>query len=161
MALAWRKKMTTTTVTGPSKRNFVSTRQGGSIPSLFKGWRDWKAGDWLTAEYISTKWGDYNGQPTPNHVVKVIECNFQVATKEGPVDPTGLVFTINSAGQINKLLLGDLDNGGSNSPANKGDVITFIYEGKKRGTDPKNKTEYHTFSDLELGSMTEEVGDGL
>ena len=114
------------------------------IPSTFRGWKDWNAGDAMMAEFVSTKWEDFRGKPTPNHLVKVIECNFSVRNKEGDeIELEGKHFTINSAGTLNKLL----------EDAQPGQVLQFTYQGKHRSTDPKDTQEYHTFEDVALGDL--------
>jgi len=126
------------------KRQLNVTKQGGLVPSLFKGWKEWKVGDMLMAEYVSTKMTMFQGKETPNHLVKVLECNFTVTKKDGTtVDPTEQMLTLNSAGQINKLLEG----------VSKGQAFQFVYEGKQRSTNPKDTQSYHTFSDLALGDV--------
>jgi hypothetical protein len=126
------------------KRQLNITKQGGMIPTLFRGWKDWKAGDALMAEFVSTKMTTYQGKPCPNHICKVLECNFQVSKDGKMVNPTGELLTLNSAGTINKLL----------ETAEKGMVFQFVYEGKKRGTDPKDFQLYHNFSDTGLEEIT-------
>ena len=123
-------------------RKLAVVKQGGMIPTLFRSWKDWTAGEFLMGEFIETKWSMYQGKETPNHICKVIECNFKMKTKEGETfDPTGKVITLNSAGQLNKLL----------SEAQKGQTFQFVYDGKKRGTNPKDTQLYHTFQDLAIG----------
>jgi len=135
------------------KRKFTVTKTGGLIPSLFRGWGDYESGDSVTAEYISTKMGEYNGKPTPNHLVKVIECNFTVTKKDGTeVDPVGQNLTLNSAGQLNKLIE-DLEPGA---------IISFEYGGKQKSSNPKDKQLYHTFTRLEAGYIEEsDASDAL
>lgn len=129
------------------KRQLNVQKTGGMVPTLFRTWKMWSAGEYLMAEYISTQAKTFNGKPTVEHRCKVLECNFTVLQKDGTqVDPTGKILTLNAAGTINKLLEG----------AEKGQVFQFVYEGKHRGSNPKDTQEYHTFSDVALGEVDSE-----
>lgn len=123
------------------KRLFKTTQKsavGG--PVLFRGWKEWKEGDYVIGEHIRSYETEYRKQMNPNWVIRVAEANFKIKNDEGKlVSPVGQDIVLNSAGTLNALM--------KKTP--EGHMVEVVYGGKKPGREPD--TEYHTFATLESG----------
>jgi hypothetical protein len=127
------------------KRNFsfnrtVQADTGG--PVLFRGWKEYEAGDFVVGKLVGSYESEYRGQKNTNWKVKVYECNFKVDVEgRGMVDPSveQEVIVLNGNGRLNKFM---------NDSVKVGMIVDIEYDGKKKGGDD---AEYHTFSRLEAG----------
>lgn len=132
-----------------AKRLFTPSVTAGLVPALFRGWKEWEEGDFIEGQYHSHYMSDYNGQPQYNWRIKVLRSNFLVTLKDGSEkSPIGELLVLNSAGTVNKCILEAME------AIDKTKIGVYIeYAGKKRGSDPKNKQEYHTFNACEAGEL--------
>lgn len=115
------------------------TKKTSSGPAYFKGWKQWKKGEFIIGEYLSSYETTYRGQTSQNFRFKVLEANFKVQDDLGKlVDPTGKNIILNGVGQLNKFM----------KDVQAGMLAEIAYGGKEPG---KDGTLYHTFERLEAG----------
>lgn len=126
----------------------VTATKGNSGPIYFRGWNDYKVGDYVIGEYLSSYETTYRGKTSPNFRIKVLECNFKVTNKEGKVvDPTNDAIVLNGNGRLNKFM----------EKVTPGMLVEIVYGGKQPGQDG---TLYHTFTSLQAGTTTTETESG-
>jgi hypothetical protein len=123
------------------KRSFKPKYVQSSVPTLFRGWSDWKAGDYIVGKYHSMYETEYKKNKFPNFRIEVTDCNFKIKTKEGKiVNPVGQIIALNSAGQLNKFM----------AKIEIGMMVDITYGGMKEDKEDPD-TKYHYFSDMLAG----------
>ncbi len=133
------------------RRFFKAEKVKANVPSLFRGWADWKEGEYVVGKYHSMYETVYKKATQFNWRIEVLDCNFQIRDKDGKkINPVGKILTLNSAGQLNKFM--------KDVPIGHG--VEVVYGGMQADkADPD--TEYHTFSKIESGPLEEEEEQGL
>lgn len=112
-----------------------------SVSALFKGWGDWKEGDYVVGRYHSMYETEFRKKMQPNWRIEVLDCNFKIETKEGKmISPIGQIMVLNSAGQLNKVM----------EKTEIGMIVDLTYGGKRAGKDDPD-TLYHTFTEIQSG----------
>jgi hypothetical protein len=125
-----------------AKRLMKTLVKGGSQgPVYFRGWKEWKKGDFVVGKYLSSYKTTYRGNTLDNYKIEVIDCNFKIDHEtEGKVNPVGKVLVLNAAGSLNKFMQG----------VSIGMDVEIEYAGKVKG---ENDAVYHSFSTLEAGHV--------
>lgn len=112
--------------------------------AYFHGWKEWKKGDSIIGEYLSSYESSYKGQKNINFRVKVLESTFKIKDDAGKfIDLKEKVLVLNGVGQLNKFM----------QDVKEGMLIEVVYGGKLPG---KDGTLYHTFDRLEAGFASQE-----
>lgn len=116
------------------KRLFTPTSSNANVASLFKGWKEWKDGDYIVGELHSVYATTYKGKTSNNYRIKVLDCNFTVdesKDSDKQISPVGKIFTLNPMGRVNKFMDGSKDK----PKIQVGQVIDLTYEGKHKAED--------------------------
>jgi hypothetical protein len=125
----------------------VKSNTGG--PAHFRGWKEWKKGDYIIGKYLSSYESTYKNQVSKNFKIEVLEANFKVKNDEGKlIDLAGETLILNGVGKLNKFM----------EKVKEGMDVEIEYDGKNPG---KDGTLYHDFSALEAGYISAESTDAL